>query len=359
MTSKGGKGGKITASSLGDEGSLTIAEPGDCCGCSFSPDWNSTSSSCLGGGRIAVVGPKNVGKTTLVKTLANFLMTSARNRGDVWILDVDPGRPVEGFRRACSFTKWRGEGDGGKGWIEGIEQGGNIIYYGGLTCKVDPTLLVSCVRRLLSSTPLLRHDTILVNTQGWVKSLGLVVLGEVLDAVGVDRVIKIGGVEGVEGMVIEKNEMAKEKRDTITDTERYLNISGPPPIYAVSLSELTIEVSGSVVTHSIARRLLDNGVEVGLVDAQGWCRGMGIVEKVEEVKGEGLGGGIAYVRTPVNEDVLKGAVVRMVFGGVVKGREGGGGKEVWGEETIGEGGMASRNNIQRKRLGGGGGKDMK
>ena len=90
----------------------------------------------------------------------------------------------------------------------------------GLTCKVDPTLLVSCVRRLLSSTPLLRHDTILVNTQGWVKSLGLVVLGEVLDAVGVDRVIKIGGVEGVDGMVIEKNEMAKEKRDTITDTER-------------------------------------------------------------------------------------------------------------------------------------------
>ena len=87
---------------------------------------------------------------------------------------------------------------------------------------------------------------------------------------------------------------------------------------------------------------------------------MGIVEKVEEVKGEGLGGGIAYVRTPVNEDILKGAVVRMVFGGVVKGREGGGGKEVWGEETLGEGGMASRNNIQRKRLGGGGGgKDMK
>lgn len=52
----------------------------------------------------------------------------------------------------------------------------------------------------------------------------------------------------------------------------------------------------------------------GLVDAQGWCRGMGIVEKVEEVKGEGLGGGIAFVRTPVNEDILKGCIVRLVFG---------------------------------------------
>ena len=76
-----------------------------------------------------------------------------------------------------------------------------------------------------------------------------------------------------------------------------------------------------------------------------------LLRRLKKLRGKDLGGGIAFVRTPVNEDILKGCIVRLVFGGVVKG----GGKEVWGEETLGEGGMASRNNIQRKRLGGGGG----
>jgi len=191
-------------------------------------------------------------------------------------------------------------------------------------------------------------DTVLVNTQGWVKSLGLVILCELLGAVQPDCIVKVGTVEGIGGFQVDKSRMAKEKKDATSSTDKYLSLS--KKIYALSLSEITVEVDGEVVHGNMARRLLDGGIEVGLVDGEGWCKGMGVVEKIRAL--EGMEDGVAFICTPVNPEIL-GSIAKLVFGGLAPGRGGeAGGKEVWGEGSVGEGGMASRNNIPRKRLAG-------
>jgi len=118
-----GSRGSFTVSAVGGEEGLEIAEREDCCGCEFDDDWDRVRGECRGKKRIAIVGGKNVGKTTMLRMVANSILSDERNRGEVWVLDGDTGRPVRGFRRCVSLTRWRGEG-GGEEDVREIEEGG-------------------------------------------------------------------------------------------------------------------------------------------------------------------------------------------------------------------------------------------
>lgn len=289
-------------------------------------------------------GGKNTGKSSLLAMVASVLSTTYNY--NVLVADFDPGQPVVGVERVLSLFPWSPHDCTRSMFDRSVR----CIYYSGTTPKHDPVFYTQSLNELMSAASRDQPNysarrVILINTTGWIKSLGLSVLESTVDITKPDLMVKIGkNLESLQPpednvMELDPNSNCREGNAKTARLQRYVDYygEGKSKVYAVSLSCVQVVVDGDVIAdEETIRRLLGGNINVGLVNEGGNCVGVGCVIRVDRHC-------VMYVKTPVEKATLL-EVRRVVFGG----------GEGWvGEDfgqAIGDGGMRSRNNIPRKRL---------
>ncbi|WFD35269.1 Polynucleotide 5'-hydroxyl-kinase grc3 [Malassezia cuniculi] len=169
--------------------------------------------------RVLVRGPKNAGKSSLVRHVLNSLL---RERALVAVLDTDLGQPEFGPPGFVSLHVFDGAADGavfGPSWcVPRVPVRAHFI--GDVSPRDDPQRLVEAVRDLMAffekELRTYRHSAIVerfgdagtarrgvrgterrmplvVNTHGWVKGLGADLVRDIEEAVSPTRVFDLGG----------------------------------------------------------------------------------------------------------------------------------------------------------------------
>lgn len=159
--------------------------------------------------RFVVCGAKHVGKSTCVRYTVHRLLSCSFSA--VALLDCDAGQPEMSPPGMLTLTLIHkpllspphhhmvmGQGS------QITEQHADACFYGHATSKADPSLFLQCITRLLQSYVQLVEQQyggdesklpLIVNTDGWVKGMGLEILSATLDTILPNHVIQLAGEE--------------------------------------------------------------------------------------------------------------------------------------------------------------------
>ena len=261
---------------------------------------------------VAIVGPKNVGKSTFARELCRRWQATFKGKERVALLDTDLGRPeftLPGMVSVHSFTM----DDPMQHKLEGA------IFLGEDDPSVRPETYIQTIERL-SQSALANFDLICVNTHGWFAGLGQDVLEAVLLSVKATDVVQIipeNKILSLGSLLKQSTEFtiwtlvpAKEgrQRESKSSRERrFVEHFTRGVMHAVGLKRVRIRYPHGIIDHALPPRhalLALNASIVGLskgedeTDPENFL-GLGLVCSVDPDRE------LIYVQTPVKFEELQ------------------------------------------------------
>jgi polynucleotide 5'-hydroxyl-kinase GRC3/NOL9 len=150
----------------------------------LSESFSSTSPSL----RILIIGAKNSGKSTLLKLLLqNFLNEVSNSKDDyitpINIMDLDPGQSEFSKPDSISLNKLTSNQFGNHLSLTSTHE--SINHFIGFSSPKDQPkrygLLINDLIKRYNSDGLLKNETLLINTPGWIKGYGLNLTKELIE----------------------------------------------------------------------------------------------------------------------------------------------------------------------------------
>jgi polynucleotide 5'-kinase involved in rRNA processing len=156
--------------------------------------------------RVALTGAKSTGKSTCLRYLVNRVLSlscapAATARPKLFVLDADCGQPEFGPPGMVTLTA-----------ISGpllkpphahpVHQYEQAFFYGHITSAVDPTRYIDCIHHLLMAFEAIEHTSsssppsipiLIINLDGWVKSVGEQILQSLMEILVPNHVIQLTG----------------------------------------------------------------------------------------------------------------------------------------------------------------------
>lgn len=278
--------------------------------------WNATLSElCSSDSKdlrnrvVAVVGPKNVGKSTFARELCRRWLVASKRKERIAFLDTDLGRP--------EFTL------GGVVSLHSFDAKSNHKLVGAIFLGEDdpsqrPESYVQATKRL-AELALSRFDLIVINTHGWFAGLGQDVLEAVLVNSSVTDVVQIipesklltlGSLLkpsqsfSVWTLVPAKEGRQRESKSSIDG--RYVDHFSRGRVHAVGLKRVSIRYPVGIIDHALPpghALLAVNAAIVGLTkggdsdDPENYL-GMGLVLSLDLEKE------LLFIQTPVSTEEI-------------------------------------------------------
>jgi polynucleotide 5'-hydroxyl-kinase GRC3/NOL9 len=160
--------------------------------------------------RIALAGAKSTGKSTCLRYLVNRMLSRLKH-GDaacaatapprhVFVLDADCGQPELGPPGVVTLTRVSAPMLKPP-HTQTVQLSQQALFYGHVTSSVDPTRYIDCIRHLLMAFESMDHDVaetrtlpvLVINLDGWVKSVGEQILQALLEILTPSHVIQLTG----------------------------------------------------------------------------------------------------------------------------------------------------------------------
>jgi polynucleotide 5'-kinase involved in rRNA processing len=164
------------------EGSPTFAQDLSWPILSIADSWTETFQKMESGKRIiAVVGPRNTGKSTFCRCLVNHLI-SLSNQVAYMETDVGQGQFVP---LGCVGVGMVGEPALGPGFCLPIFD--QCHFFGSTSPKTDPDYYLALLQRCLTDAP--KDSTLVINTHGWIQGMGFDLLSQFISIAGVTDLI--------------------------------------------------------------------------------------------------------------------------------------------------------------------------
>jgi len=250
--------------------------------------WREAVGSILrmGGVMVAIVGPTDVGKSTFTTLLANSMLS---RDGGVAILDGDIGQADLGPPGAVALAF------AGRPSMRLSEIRPDRLAFTGFTSpSVLPSKVIYSLKRLCHLAG--RDRPSVVNTDGWVAEGGVEYKVDMIEVLGADIVVGIGGEDAVgpildscgrRGIRLEPAEAARER----SKEERRAYREYRYRAFLEGASYLTVRYADVEVRDFKGDTLpLDSLVQytarlVGVIDEEGWLREIGVLRDVDEGAG--------------------------------------------------------------------------
>lgn len=141
--------------------------------------------------KVIVIGGKNSGKSTFLRLLVQHMLSPTLQQLPINFMDLDPGQPEYSGTDCISLSK-----------ISEVQHGNHLSltstdstqchYVGFNSPKDQPTrynLLVEQLVRSYESDGELKHESLLINTPGWIKGYGLELTRTLIERVKPTHVI--------------------------------------------------------------------------------------------------------------------------------------------------------------------------